>query len=29
VTEIVLAVRSEDIAWVTELLGKEKPGKPV
>src|SRR5260370_2072444 len=29
VTEIVLAVRSEDIAWVTELLGKEKPAKPV
>src|SRR5260370_8178734 len=29
VTEIVLAIRSEDIAWVTELLGKERPGKPV
>ena len=29
VTEIVLAVRSEDIAWVTGLLGKEKPGKMV
>src|SRR6266404_5006283 len=29
VTEIVLAVRSDDVAWVTELLAKEKLGKPV
>ena len=28
-TEIVLAVRSDDALWVTELLGNEKPGKPV
>jgi len=29
VTEIVLAVRREDIEWVDELLRKEKPGKAV
>src|SRR5712691_10988946 len=29
VTEIVLAVRSDDAQWVTELLGNEKLGKPV
>jgi 2-C-methyl-D-erythritol 4-phosphate cytidylyltransferase len=29
VTEIVLAVRPDDVAWVTELLAKEKLGKPV
>src|SRR5580765_2502071 len=29
VTEIVLAVRSEDVGWVTELLGNENLGKPV
>jgi len=29
VTEIVIAVRGEDVAWVEELLLKEKPGKPV
>src|SRR6266571_6983983 len=29
VTEIVLAVRGEDVAWVEELLRNEKPGKPV
>src|SRR5438067_5992382 len=29
VTDIVLAVRGEDVEWVTELIGKEKLGKPV
>jgi 2-C-methyl-D-erythritol 4-phosphate cytidylyltransferase len=29
VTEIVLAVRSDDARWVTELLGNEKLDKPV
>src|SRR6266436_3796678 len=29
VTEIVLAVRADDVVWVEELLRKEKLGKPV
>src|SRR5437764_12113889 len=29
VSEIVLAVRSEDLGWVQELLSTEKLGKPV
>ena len=29
VTEIVVAVRAEDLKWVEELLRNEKPGKPV
>src|SRR3954454_12122007 len=29
VTEIVLAVRPDDVAWVRDLLAKEKLGKPV
>jgi len=29
VTEIVVAVRHEDVEWVEELLRNEKPGKPV
>jgi len=29
VTEIVLALRSEDMEWVADLLGREIPAKPV
>src|SRR2546425_684998 len=29
VTELVVAVRGEDVEWVEELLRKEKPAKPV
>jgi 2-C-methyl-D-erythritol 4-phosphate cytidylyltransferase len=29
VTEIVVALRKEDIPWVKELLGRERPAKPI